>query len=815
MNWTISQTVDLSRGYTPVVWPDALMVSEDVGAHTWRVKVLDGGVPADLSGAAVTGYFVREDGVTVAVAGSVSGHTVSVTLAQNCYAVPGRLGGVMRMVVSGKTVTLSSVIFTVKRLTTDSMVDPGRAFFTAEALTRLYDELAAQMQSLASGSPKGVFASLTALQAAKPDGDTGIYVVSADGKWYYWDGSAWAAGGVYQSDRIALKSISRLEIQDEGIGASQLDFVKTSPNLFDPQSATLGYVYAVGASAPSVSANHAISDWIEVTPGETYSYDRPHRVTYFDAVKSYKGYQNIESVKSWAVPADVVWARVSVSRLNNYHLLAQVVRGDLIPPFTPYQIPRIDPSKIKAIPDGGVDGEAIQDKAVSMWKTDFITPATNLFDISRRTERHRIGLTGELEADDTYNTSDFIRVHPATDLSTYGILHAAEFDKDREFIQRVTLDYSGASFTTHPRTSFLRLNWQVNSSFLNRRLNYGSVLMDFTEPIPRFSKSAGLEALNKTIDDYQTPPMIDVPIDEVFESRETYPDYTGWGSTTYSDVYAIYDALVSAYPGYVSRQLIGNAFGMPVYVYTFFPELPTTMGPVRLPKVFITTGVHGAEKASVLSTALMCKQMCERWQDYPMLEAIRHNVNLIVMPVVNPYGYNAGTRVNGNDVDLNRNCPWGWRYGNEGTNQYSGPSPGSEAEVQYFLQVLSDNPDIDVYFDFHNFFATEGTTRFLMQYVTSPVMDNVSRCLIGRMHRLWSKRYSFVEMTHDIGWSLRSTGGQFSEQGDTVTRLSSTLEICRSWGLDPNGGNYDENVCRSGVEAVVNYILLNIRELGR
>ena len=54
-------------------------------------------------------------------------------------------------------------------------------------------------QSLASGSPKGVYPTLAALQAAFPAGNANIYVVSADGKWYYWSGSTWVIGGVYQN----------------------------------------------------------------------------------------------------------------------------------------------------------------------------------------------------------------------------------------------------------------------------------------------------------------------------------------------------------------------------------------------------------------------------------------------------------------------------------------------------------------------------------------------------------------------------------------------------------------------------------------
>ena len=56
-----------------------------------------------------------------------------------------------------------------------------------------------QVQQAASGSPKGVYATLEALQAAYPTGTSGIYLVSANGHWYYWNGSAWADGGQYLS----------------------------------------------------------------------------------------------------------------------------------------------------------------------------------------------------------------------------------------------------------------------------------------------------------------------------------------------------------------------------------------------------------------------------------------------------------------------------------------------------------------------------------------------------------------------------------------------------------------------------------------
>jgi lysophospholipase L1-like esterase len=66
-----------------------------------------------------------------------------------------------------------------------------------------------EVQAVASGSPKGVYATLSALQTAFPSGNSNIYIVTADGGWYYWSGSAWTKGGTYQSaSGIARNSLA-------------------------------------------------------------------------------------------------------------------------------------------------------------------------------------------------------------------------------------------------------------------------------------------------------------------------------------------------------------------------------------------------------------------------------------------------------------------------------------------------------------------------------------------------------------------------------------------------------------------------------
>ena len=77
-----------------------------------------------------------------------------------------------------------------------------------------------KVTSATAGSPKGVYATLQALQTADPDHDY-IYVVSADGKWYYYDSNlgGWTEGGTYQSTQIGSNEVGISNLKNEVIEA--------------------------------------------------------------------------------------------------------------------------------------------------------------------------------------------------------------------------------------------------------------------------------------------------------------------------------------------------------------------------------------------------------------------------------------------------------------------------------------------------------------------------------------------------------------------------------------------------------------------
>lgn len=77
-----------------------------------------------------------------------------------------------------------------------------------------------KISKIISGSPKGVFNTLTDLKNAKPNGEEGIYITKDNGNWNYWDGSDWISGGVYQAvttiPEEIEKSIGIYKLKDNG-----------------------------------------------------------------------------------------------------------------------------------------------------------------------------------------------------------------------------------------------------------------------------------------------------------------------------------------------------------------------------------------------------------------------------------------------------------------------------------------------------------------------------------------------------------------------------------------------------------------------
>jgi protein MpaA len=95
-------------------------------------------------------------------------------------------------------------------------------------------------------------------------------------------------------------------------------------------------------------------------------------------------------------------------------------------------------------------------------------------------------------------------------------------------------------------------------------------------------------------------------------------------------------------------------------------------------KVLVVGCIHGNEPAGI--------SIAEFLETLPLPP----EADLWIVEDANPDGVAAGTRMNADGVDLNRNFPWRWqRRGSPGDPHYSGPRPLSEPESRGLAGLIA------------------------------------------------------------------------------------------------------------------------------
>lgn len=124
--WTLAQSIDLVK---PQEITDAEIWASygDRAAHVWRITVLNNGAPANLSGAAAIADFMRADGSTVTITGTISGNVASITTTQECYAAAGDVRASLRLTTADAKQTVVHATIHVLKDATDNVVVPGTA----------------------------------------------------------------------------------------------------------------------------------------------------------------------------------------------------------------------------------------------------------------------------------------------------------------------------------------------------------------------------------------------------------------------------------------------------------------------------------------------------------------------------------------------------------------------------------------------------------------------------------------------------------------------------------------------------------------
>lgn len=297
---------------------------------------------------------------------------------------------------------------------------------------------------------------------------------------------------------------------------------------------------------------------------------------------------------------------------------------------------------------------------------------------------------------------------------------------------------------------------------------------------------------------FSTNSEVNVDVDDSYKLTDTLP-YNQIRSNT---VYGWYDALVAAYPDYITKTTLGSdASGtLPIHQYRFSPKLPTSQSELvvhKIPKVMLIT-LHN-EYMNFIYMHTLLREICENWASSEALTAMRYGVEFVVIPVGNPWGLDNNMRTNSNQVDVNRNFPQDWipLYA-PGDPAYSGTAALSEAEAQHIYAAMqSEKPDI--FYDCHSF----GAYKDAGEAVWVPIYNDATKTAVvstlSKIYAQYKKEASFLADLDALGrltYGPTTGGGICAKTANAMGMIGGTFET--SWnmkggGAEENGSNFTVN----------------------
>ena len=183
--------------------------------------------------------------------------------------------------------------------------------------TRLDDDVNSLLNSINELHPSGVDTEAHILAFTS---NKGIYIGSDTGKWYYWNGTQYVEGGVYQAAQITPNTITNADLKDISINR----LLETHINLFNSNDTDIlankvFYIYQ-GTVATNTLNGWSVSGWMKVLPNMIIYTNAPSiktngsSIIYFDEDKNpigdYKVSANFDVIGSITIPDNCYYIRI-------------------------------------------------------------------------------------------------------------------------------------------------------------------------------------------------------------------------------------------------------------------------------------------------------------------------------------------------------------------------------------------------------------------------------------------------------------------------------------------------------------------------
>ncbi|UUG68604.1 zinc carboxypeptidase [Halomonas phage YPHTV-1] len=527
----------------------------------------------------------------------------------------------------------------------------------------------------------------------------------------------------------------------------------------------------------------------------------------------------------------------------------QVEEGSVATEFTPpFKLKDEYIQKEPKLSVGSVFNENIRDKAITPEKTSFFLEDNNIFDGnynpwvlrkladgSMRVDKVLAGETGGLAIIPVSpNTTYTVKSHDPDITNVFRIgLSNRPFEFSAYDIYNLdTAVHDGDvsnpqhTFTTGTESMLAFIYVSTAAQEPRLKLEEGSKATEYIgihiDPKYISETNSGSVEVAKKVSPLRSKNMYSVPaLESVNKPDSTYKIH----DQTSTSMYTLYDALVTKYPTYITKELVTNEkSGQPIYKYVFKPEQPAIERinkETDLLHFFVVSGVHGSEKAGWWCLYESMKQICENWRTSEVLETLRWDIKFTVIPIVNVYGVDNpddpvtfNGKINANGVDINRNFPEGFTVGAPGSIGYGGSNPLSEPETIAIANIL-ENEGVDFYADFHNFSSQPDPNIFLWNILDDMHGIDISQNYLTHLSYKWKAQDPLFPQDDGVffGYSSIGAGGSSPPFVNSLGITGGIFEISHTMHPKGDSSQYSSEVVTLGAEAQLNWLYMGFRNL--
>ena len=784
--------------------------TSEAEAHQFVVRCAQNGQDLTLVGT-ISAKFIRADGNTIQLVGSIVDGAAVVTLAQDCYNVQGRFQLAIFNTVGDTKLCIYACVGTVQKAQSGSLIDGGDIIPDVEDLIA---DIRAARQSIPP-TYDTLLASVAGTYSATKTYAVGDYVWY-DGSLYKcttaittaedWTSGHWAAA-VFGDDVASLRIALYTKVSTDALNYGYLKSYN-SASMWEQGNINS----TTGANSRSTTELHAFAirtkEYLDsnATNVIVKNASQNYRISVFkyDSSNVFVGYVNKQTTLEidsqykyrlvlfhYSSATLGSYIAVSPSEYNEIGIFSDwstIVTDDELLPIIERVNNSIDKNAYKF-------GYANDSNNTDLWEQGNINGSTGANSASTAAlHLYTIRTKGYIDS----NIEKVLCLQGYFSVYTYSI--DGTFEGYSPYVQ----EYSGFS------------------SDKKYRLNYR------TQPTTSGVVEITPEYANNIY--FLSGSLVNSPYLKAVSWAKNVPnnwyqglgnDYSLFGHTTsYDDFISAFTALCSNRNDVTITNIGASSDSKDIFCYEIVPTLykgMTSFNRNNKPvKIIIVSGQHGFEKSSCYGLYYFVRDLLNSYLDDPVLTWIKSNVHLIIIPCANPYGFTNMVRKNANGVDLNRN----WNPGFDETispssDYYGGASAFDQPETQAIKAVIDANTDAFYLIDFH----TNGEYKvanwnivnwnsFNVSVITDDYFVNAYRAAfihVSQLTECFSSEYNLDSSGSAMGSITQNT------QLSTISTYSRSLGIMSNTfegmnGFPSDAEPYQPNEQKANSEMICNWI---------